>query len=342
LTRSQRKLPALIAMAEPAMSQDLDPHVFRPEAIAPETLAFNADLARRLASQPKATSLQELRERMARGEGPIPTTPKSPLAKTLNIPGKAPGTQVGLRIIAPPEPRGAYLHIHGGGWRLGSSDMWDGTLVRLATNIGLACVSVEYRLAPEHPYPAAPEDCEAAALWLIQHSQQMFGTSRRVIGGESSGAHLAALTLLRLRDCGYPTAFRGANLAFGVYDLSLTPSVLRATAGTLITSRQQIEQARSTFLPAGTDPRDPAVSPLYADLGNLPPALFCVGTLDPLIDDSLFMHARWIAAGNLAELAVYPGGLHGLTAFPGTLAAAANARIEKFLATRAGVSVAPQ
>lgn len=80
------------------------------------------------------------------------------------------------------------------------------------------------------------------------------------------------------------------------------------------------------------DPRDPAISPLYADLAGLPPALFSVGTLDPLIDDSLFMHARWRAAGNEARLAVFPGGVHGFHMLEGALAQSANASVARFLA----------
>ena len=86
------------------------------------------------------------------------------------------------------------------------------------------------------------------------------------------------------------------------------------------------------FLSHDQDRRDPDVSPLYADLRGLPPALFTVGTRDALLDDSLFMHARWRAAGNRAELAVHPGGAHGFTLFPFALAEAANSRIEAFLA----------
>ena len=77
--------------------------------------------------------------------------------------------------------------------------------------------------------------------------------------------------------------------------------------------------------------RHPDVSPLYADLRGLPPALFTIGTCDPLLDDSLFMHSRWIAAGNAADLAIYPGGVHGFTAFDTELAEQANARIDRFL-----------
>ena len=78
-----------------------------------------------------------------------------------------------------------------------------------------------------------------------------------------------------------------------------------------------------SFVPAGNY-RDPDVSPLYANLGGMPPALFTVGTLDPLLDDSLFMHGRWLAAGNEGELAVYPGGIHGFTGFPVSIGREAN------------------
>ena len=93
-----------------------------------------------------------------------------------------------------------------------------------------------------------------------------------------------------------------------------------------------IKQFGAAFIPAGVDRRDPDISPLYADLHGMPPALFTIGTRDALLDDTLFMHARWIAAGNQAELAVYPGGAHGFTAFACALAAAAaNARMDAFL-----------
>ena len=82
---------------------------------------------------------------------------------------------------------------------------------------------------------------------------------------------------------------------------------------------------------APPDVRDPDVSPLHGELRGLPPALFSVGTLDPLLDDTLFMASRWIAAGNAGELAVYPGGVHGFNALPTTLARRANARLTEFI-----------
>jgi acetyl esterase/lipase len=192
-------------------------------------------------------------------------------------------------------------------------------------------VSVDYRLAPEHPYPAGPDDCEAAALWLVQNALADFGTTRLWIGGESAGAHLAMVTLLRLRDRHGLKPFTGANLVYGCYDLSMTPSQRRWGDRNLVLSTPIIEWFAGFFVPDRARRRDPDVSPLYADLADLPPALVTVGTLDPLLDDSLFLHARWIAAGGQSELAVWPGGIHGFDTFPTALSRAARARMDAFL-----------
>ncbi|SEL18436.1 alpha/beta hydrolase fold [Pseudoxanthomonas sp. GM95] len=197
-------------------------------------------------------------------------------------------------------------------------------------------MSVDYRLAPEHPYPAAINDCLSAARWLIEHAQREFGTSWLSIGGESAGAHLAASTLLRLRDAGEVSAYSAASLMYGCFDLSLTPSA-RASAGTPFIDRASVQAFADGFL-GEVDPRSAAASTLYADLSGLPPALFTVGTIDPLVDDSLFLHQRWQAAGNSSELTVYPGGVHGFNAFESELALSANQRIASFLLKARGDS----
>jgi acetyl esterase/lipase len=191
-------------------------------------------------------------------------------------------------------------------------------------------VSVEYRLAPEDPFPAGPDDCEAAALWLIDAAAKEYGADaaeRLVIGGESAGGHLSALTLLRLRDrLGSVAPFVAANLVFGAFDLSMTPSQLRWGDRNLVLSRPIMAWFYDLFLPGTSvdERRSPTISPLYADLSGMPPALFSVGALDPLLDDSLFMAARWESAGAPAELLVYPESVHGFIAFPGAIAGMAN------------------
>jgi acetyl esterase/lipase len=273
---------------------------------------------------------QTVREARSRGDGPFPLAPKSARARTVTIEGKA--GKIPLRIVAPQNPKGVYLHIHGGGMVLGASDLQDPMLERVNEKAGLACVSVEYRLAPENPYPAPPDDCESAALWLAKNAKAEFGTGTLAIGGESAGATLSAVTLLRMRDRHGFTGFSAANLVYGAYDLSMTPSQKQFGNERLVLRTLDMEKFMEAYLPGVPDIRHPDISPLYGDLKGLPPALFTIGTRDGLLDDSLFMYARYIAAGNRAELAVYPGGAHGFNLFPIAIAAQANARMDAFLA----------
>ncbi len=247
-------------------------------------------------------------------------TPPVDHAEVGEIPG--PGGPIPTRTIRPLTRgvRAVHLYLHGGGWCIGSAASNDAAAVALAEAAGVAVVSIDYRLAPEHPFPAGPDDCEAAALWLIDQAHDEFGTEVLTIGGASAGAHLAALTLLRLRDGHGAEAvgrFRLADLLFGAYDLGLTPSA-RDSHELLVIPRTMLDACMAHALP-GLDPearRDPQWSPLYARLDGLPPALLTVGTLDPLLDDSLFLYQRWAAAGSPAELHVYPDGVHGFPAFP--------------------------
>lgn len=162
----------------------------------------------------------------------------------------------------------------------------------------------------------------------IGNAQAEFGTSWLAIAGESAGSHLSVATLLRLREAGQGDAFKAASLMFGVFDLSMTPS-MRAAQGTIFVDRDGIAGMVRAFI-GDADPRDPAISPLYADLAGLPPALFSAGTIDPLVDDSMFMHMRWQAAGNAAQLALYPGGVHGFNNFDTPLAKEANLHAAAF------------
>ncbi|WP_202913478.1 alpha/beta hydrolase [Acuticoccus sediminis] len=301
--------------------------LFGPDAISEETRQVNDALKAQIAAAPQPDSLDAARHAFATGASGIPVSPQSSRARSQTLSTAA--GDIGVRVLVPEVVRGIYLHIHGGGWVLGANDMWDDMLESLVRNAGLACMSVAYRLAPEHPFPAARDDCVAAATWLVENAEREFGTSCLLIGGESAGAHLAALTLLRLRDAGLGKPFKAANLMYGCFDLGLTPS-LRMAAETPVIDRAGTERFIAAFS-GGADPDHPALSPLYADLRDLPPALFSVGTLDPLLDDSLFMHMRWQAAGNPSELAVYPGGVHGFNCLTGQLAEAANAKAEAFL-----------
>ena len=309
-----------------------DPALFREAAIDPDTAQLNAQLIELLADQPEwwIVGAEAMRAARRRGEGPFPAPVMSTRARTMTITGKE-GNEIALRVIAPAQPRGIYLHLHGGGWVLGGADMQDPMLERIADNTGQVVVAVEYRLAPEHPYPAGPDDCEAAAAWLVKNCMKEFGTDNLTIGGESAGGHLTAVTILRMRDHHGYTGFRGANIVYGAFDLGMTPSQRLFGNTRLVLRTIDMQQFYNAFLPTITDRRVSDISPLYADLNNLCPALFSVGTKDALLDDTLFMHARWIAAGNEAELAIYPGGAHGFTLFPSDLSQSATARMDEFL-----------
>jgi acetyl esterase len=310
----------------------LRPALFRQDAIAEDTVKLNDMLLGLMTGLPEWWNVgaETAREARRQGRGPFPPAILSPRARTRVITGRD-GNDIPLRIIAPDQPRGVYLHIHGGGWVLGSAALQDPMLEHIADSTGLAVVSVEYRLAPEDPYPAGPDDCESAAAWLVANAKAEFGSDILTIGGESAGGHLCAVTVLRMRDRYGYTGFRGANYVYGAYDLSMTPSQLAFGNRRLVLRTIDMQQFYNAFLPAITDRRVPDISPLYADLKGLCPGLFSVGTMDALLDDTLFMHARYIAAGNETELAIYPGGAHGFTLFPNRLAEEAAARSEAFL-----------
>ncbi|MFJ3201726.1 alpha/beta hydrolase [Streptomyces sp. NPDC086989] len=298
-----------------------------------ETLAFNEQFETAAANRPArgqhldASLLAGLRRNRLGGDTP---PVRLPHGRDRVIAGG-----VRLRTFAADRVDGVYLHVHGGGWAFGSADGQDERLWRLAVEARLAVVSVDYRLAPEHPFPAGPDDCEAAARWLIDHAEAEFGTRRLLIGGESAGAHLSVLTLLRLRDRhGITGAFRAANLLFGPYDLSMTPSQRSFGSRRLLSNTDSLRGSYELFTP-GTGPeqrRDPGLSPLFADLTGLPPARIVVGTEDPLLDDSLFLASRWQAAGAPVRLGVVAGAMHGFTLFPLTVTEREQERQQEFLA----------
>ena len=152
-----------------------------------------------------------------------------------------------------------------------------------------------------------------------------------VIGGESAGAHLTMATFIRLAGAGLADRVAGLVLNYGVFDLRLTPSARNWGTRYLVLSTPVIDWFAANLLGEG-DRADPAVSPLLAPLPpRLPPALFQCGTADPLIDDTLFMAARWRGAGAVAEEAIHPGGVHAFDMFDLALARASHARQDAFV-----------
>ena len=297
---------------------EIDPKAFDPEGTDPE-LVTQMDWLREEHSKrpdPWSMPLDKVRKARKEGKGIFPYAPRDKKAETYIHIGSA-GREIPVRIIRPTggATRGTFLHIHGGGWVFGGAEESDPRLRRLADATGLTAVSIDYRLAPENPFPAAVDDCVDVALALANgHLPAPRGFLS--IGGESAGAHLAVLALIRLRDEYKLRPFRAALFVAGCYDLSLTPSARAAEEERLVLGLDDVKEFVLRFVPDDLSLKDQRVSPLYADLSGLPPARFSCGTKDLLVDDTMFMATRWIAAGNPAELHLTNGGVHVFEAFP--------------------------
>ena len=273
-----------------------------------EVLRTMGDLIPPLRTPEQVAHARVLPDMYAEQELAVPVEDRS-------IPG--PAGAMSVRVALPERVRGVVLDFHGGGFCLGWPHMKDGPNARLARDAEVAVVSLDYRLAPEFPFPAGPDDCRAAADWLIENAKTEFGVETIFLAGDSAGGNLAALAALHLRDAGTIDRVAGLVLTYGVFDLSGTPSS-RNRGDALVLTERATHEFHELYLP-GCSPeelRDPSISPLYADLTGLPPAFLCAGTLDPLLDDSLFMTALLQSAGGDAEMHVIPDSPHGFAAFP--------------------------
>ena len=254
----------------------------------------------------------------------------------------SPDGGVPVRILTPPgRARGVVLDMHGGGWVVGSAGLNDHLNADLAAELGLAVVSVDYRLLSESRgvlLQHAIADCHAAARWLVDNAAARFGTTRLFLSGQSAGAHLAAVTAMTLRDQGLFGAFDGCVLIYGVYDLTGSPSVRAAGRDALVLNGPTLAADLARLLPDRDETalRLPDVSPLHAAMRDLPTALFIAGDLDPLRDDSLLMADAWSAAApvDLLEVPLAP---HGFIHFDGPLAARSLAEAHLWLDRRLAV-----
>jgi acetyl esterase/lipase len=302
-----------------------------PATAPPEVLEFNQQIEDTFRDLPKMWDVGAVAARQAREEGRSIFGPLQLSERAETVTADTVTGPIGIRVIRPSgERRGLFIHIHGGGWVLGGNHHHDPMLVRLADATGLVVASLDYRLAPEHPYPAGPDDCEAGTVWLVRHAAERFGVDVVAIGGESAGASLSVVTMLRLRDRHGLNPFRVALLPYGAYDLRHTPSVRAFGDRPLILSTPIVDWFRDQYT-QGADVEDPDLSSIFADLTGMPPALMIVGDLDPLIDDSVFMAARWRLAGSRAEVDIWPGAIHAFDYFDTDYGRAARARMHGFV-----------
>lgn len=249
------------------------------------------------------------------------------------------GREAMVRVLRPSAGpcQGVFLDIHGGAWVLGNARMDDALNAEIVKTCNVAVVSVDYRIHLENAVRAALDDCETAAAWALSVMEAEFGGRTLLIGGESAGAHLAASTLIRLRDRGADlSAVAGSVLFYGCYDLCGTPSLHAAGADTLVLHGPTLASALARLMPDLTaeERRDPALSPLYADLGGLPPALFIVGAKDPLLDDTELLADRWGRANRNAQIMVAPEAPHAFNRLPTRMARKTNAYVRGWLLSR--------
>jgi len=208
------------------------------------------------------------------------------------------------------------VYFHGGGHTIGSLDGYDGLCCMLARASGCVVVSVDYRLAPEHPFPAAPQDCWAATAWIAAHAGELGGdASRVVVAGDSAGGNLAAVVALMARDRGSPR-LAAQVLIYPVTDLlGDTPSRQRNAEGYLLT-REMIDWFHSQYLSQPEDGLHPHAAPLRADNhSGLPPALVITVEFDPLLDEGEAYVQRLAAAGVPVRHVRFDATVHGFLNF---------------------------
>ncbi|HKT00732.1 MAG TPA: alpha/beta hydrolase [Rugosimonospora sp.] len=211
------------------------------------------------------------------------------------------------------------VYYHGGGFALGSARQADWISSIVARRLGAIVVSVDYRLAPSHPFPAAVDDAYATACWVADHATELGGDPARIgVMGESAGGNLSAVVAIMARDKGGPALAHQA-LLYPVTDF--TEDQRRAdwfrSHRSIVLSQRDGEVFLRHYLPPGVDRRDWRISPLHApDLSQLPPAIVVVGGLDPLHDSGVAYAKALAAAGVPVTLEDYPDMPHGFLNFP--------------------------
>jgi acetyl esterase len=237
----------------------------------------------------------------------------------LQIPG--PGGQLPLRLYRPAHerPLPALVYFFGGGWVLGTIDTADGVCRSLANSSGALVVVVGYRLAPEHPFPAAIDDCYATVRWVAGHADEIGADPARLaVGGDSAGGNLAAAVALRARPDG--PALAGQLLVYPNTDQLADDPSMRAADDPFLFNRHSVQWYRQHYLTNPGDAAHPLASTRRAEsLAGLPPALVITAEYDPLRDQGEAYARRLADEGVPVELSRYPGMAHGFFTMAGTV-----------------------
>ena len=291
------------------------------------TYAFDPELAETISQLPQAddpTDYLAAREMLKQFLPTMPSyEPRVPLeVRDVTIPGPPDSPDVAVRIYTPPvagHPLPAVLYIHGGGFTVGNVAIFDTVTRQMAAEVGAVVISVDYRLAPEDPYPAAVEDCYAALVWTARSARDLgIDTARIAVCGGSAGGGLAAAMALLARDRGGP-ALCFQFLGIPELDDRLDTPSMRAYVDTPLFNRPAAEFSWDCYL-GGPGIRGTAAVSCYAapsraeDLSGLPPAYVTTSQFDPLRDEGIDYAQRLAQANVPTELILYPGTFHGSTA----------------------------
>jgi len=269
-----------------------------------------------------------------------------PVHEVTDLTIAGPGGALPLRLYRPAgeRPLPALLYFFGGGWVLGTVDTADGVSRSLANSSGALVAVAGYRLAPEHRFPAAADDCYAAVRWVAEHAEEIGADPARLaVGGDSAGGNLAAGVALRARAGG--PALAGQLLVYPNTDQLADDPSMRAANDPFLFNRHSVDWYRQHYLANPGDAASPLASPLRAQsLAGLPPALVITAEFDPLRDQGEAYARRLAGEGVQVELSRYPGMAHGFFTMIGTVDAS-RAAIEQAasrLRTWFGLAAAPR
>lgn len=238
------------------------------------------------------------------------------------IPG--PAGEIPVRIYTPAgaEPFPVLLYFHGGGWVIGSPNTVHATCALLANRAGAVVVSVDYRLAPEHKFPAAAEDCYAATVWAAENARSFGGDPRRIaVAGDSAGGNLAAVVSIMARDKGYPELAYQV-LIYPVTDHNFETPSYRENGTDYFLTTTMMQWFWNHYINGDADGSDWRASPVrVADASNLPPAFVITAEYDPLRDEGEAYAQKLAAAGNIVTVKRYLGQIHGFCTLLGAMPA---------------------
>jgi acetyl esterase len=322
----------------------------RPPQVDGQTLASDIHALLRIAAMARTESLSEgagvdeARAERRYEARIVANRPRIPMGRIEQVEIPGPADAIAARLYVPlrgqaPGPAPLLVWYHGGGWVIGDLETADDPCRFLATNAGVNVLSIDYRLAPEHPFPAAPEDAWAAYTWAIANAKRLGADPERIaVGGDSAGGNLAASVCLLAREEGAPPPAL-QFLIYPVTEAGIDTASRRLFGEGFLLTRRDMDFFESRYLGAKEDAADPRVSPLRAaDLSGLPPAYIATAGFDPLRDEAEEFALRLQEAGVRVALRRHPDLVHTFANLTAICPSARQAMLEAAGALRMGLA----